>query len=61
MKKNYTMPQMDIAFIEANGMIAISGVKGQVGTTGSIGYGGVDTDGSKDPSVKADNGWLDYE
>ncbi|MBO4641667.1 MAG: hypothetical protein J5661_02265 [Bacteroidaceae bacterium] len=58
MKKMYTEPQM----IEAD-LIEMSMLAGSRGVTSNNGikYGGVDTDGSKDPSVKGDTGWFDYE
>lgn len=58
MKKIYSVPEM----VEAD-LMQVSMLAGSRGVTSNNGikYGGIDTDGSKDPSVKADNGWLDYE
>jgi len=58
MKKRYLEPQMIEAGLMEASMLAGSGVKGKVGTE-SIGYGGIDTDGSLDPEVKQDGGWFD--
>ena len=62
MKKIYAEPQMIEADLMEVSMLAQSrGVTGKVGTTKVIDYGGVNTNGSKDPEVKGEAGWYDYE
>ena len=51
MKKRYIIPQVSIVQIMHELPIAGSGVTGNNG----IGYGGVDTDGTLEPSVKEFN------
>lgn len=57
MKKNYIAPAItrEVA-LKAHTMLCASGV-----TSDGIGYGGVDTDGTMEPSARQDNGWLDEE
>ena len=51
MKKTYIIPNTSINLAQAEQMLASSGVTG--GSNGiNIGYGGVDTDGGQNPSVK---------
>lgn len=49
MKKNYIAPSMEITSIELQQMIATSD---SITSNNGIGYGGVDTDGKKDPSSR---------
>jgi len=51
MKKTYIIPCTGINLAQAGQMLASSGVSGS-GNGINIGYGGVDTDGEQDPSVK---------
>lgn len=57
MKKNYIAPAItrEVA-LKVHTMLCASGV-----TSDGIGYGGVDTDGTMEPSARQDNGWLDDE
>lgn len=57
MKKNYIAPAItrEVALKERT-IVCASGV-----TSDGIGYGGVDTDGTMEPSSRQDNGWLDEE
>ena len=56
MKKNYIAPLMSMEELTLGTIIAQSGVTAQgLG----IGYGGIDTDGTKDPSAKTRNEWED--
>lgn len=58
MKKNYIAPSMEITSIELQQMVAASnGVYSDNGIT----YGGVDTDGSKNPSSRRRSIWDDDE
>lgn len=60
MKKNYIAPSIEVANIEMQQMFA-----GSDGFTtnqeGLGGYGGVDTDGSKNPSSRRRSIWDDEE
>ena len=56
MKKTYIQPSTEVLFVAQTEMIAASGVSG-TGAASDISYGGIDTDGSKDPSVKEENFW----
>jgi len=57
MKKTYIIPTIKrIVMLKAHTMLCASGV-----TSDGIGYGGVDTDGTMEPSSRQDNGWLDEE
>ena len=58
MKKIYSVPEMVEADLMEVSMLAQS--RGVTGNNG-IKYGGVDTNGSKDPEVKGEAGWYDYE
>ena len=58
MKKIYSVPEMIEAEPIEESMIAQSI---RVTSNKDIGYGGVDTNGSKDPEVKGEAGWFDYE
>ena len=58
MKKIYSVPEMVEADLMEVSMLASS--RGVTGNNG-IKYGGVDTNGSKDPEVKGEAGWFDYE
>ncbi len=54
MKKKYTVPLMEnIAMSCLQMLTASDSVKGPDGT----GYGGVDTDGTKDPASRQYNSW----
>ena len=55
MKKNYIAPIMSMDELEVGTIIAQSVTAPVQG----IGYGGVDEDGSKDPSAKSRNEWED--
>lgn len=59
MKKNYIAPSMEITSIELQQMIAASGdgVKSDNGIT----YGGIDTEGKKDPSSRRRGLWDEDE
>ena len=48
MKKTYIAPNTDVVEIESERLLAASGVYSDTG----IGYGGVDTEGSKDAEAK---------
>ena len=48
MKKIYIAPNMKAMQMEAENVLA-----GSVLSNNGIGYGGIDTEGTKDPSVKA--------
>lgn len=61
MKKNYIAPSSMIAYLEMQQMMAGSGVTGKVDETDAIGFGGVDTDGKKNPSSRRGNVWEDEE
>ena len=54
MKKTYIIPQVTVVQLHGEQMLAASGVK-SVNNGVSIGYGGVDTEGSLDADVKGDN------
>ena len=56
MKKNYITPTMEIMTVQTQRLMA-----GSVGSNKGIGYGGVDTNGTKDPSSRHNNGWWDDE
>lgn len=57
MKKTYIIPTIKrIVMLKVHTMLCASGVTGD-----GIGYGGVDTDGTMEPSARQDNGWLDEE
>lgn len=58
MKKTYIIPNTSINLAQAEQMLASSGVISN-GNDISIGYGGVDTGGGQDPSVKESN--FDFE
>ena len=62
MKKAYIIPLTETAICSTGFLLANSGVKGKLDTTVGdrfdIGYGGVDTDGSLDPSS---NNWTSDE
>lgn len=51
MKKAYIIPNMGTQFISVTNMLAESG-NGLGSSEKGIGSGGIDTDGSKEPSVK---------
>ena len=58
MKKMYSKPQMELVEMATAYMLASSdSIKGLDG----MGYGGVDDDGTKDPSSRQYNGWNDDE
>ena len=60
MKKTYIIPTIKrIVMLEERTIVCASGVTGD--DTTDIGYGGVDTDGTMEPSARQDNGWLDDE
>lgn len=62
MKKNYMTPSSMVSFLELQQMIAASdgGVR-SAGDVTDITYGGVDTDGKKNPSSRRGNVWEDEE
>lgn len=62
MKKNYIAPSSMVSFLELQQMIAASdpGVR-SAGDVTDITYGGVDTDGKKNPSSRHGNVWDDEE
>ena len=57
MKKNYIAPMMSTDDLLLGTIIAQS--PGVTAPGQGIGYGGIDTDGSKDPSAKSRNEWED--
>ncbi len=59
MKKTYIIPTSQVMHTEQEQPMALSGVVASEGT--GIGYGGIDTEGSQDPDVKADNFDFDWE
>ena len=52
MRKIYMAPVASIVAATTQSFLAASGVSGGEGTGSDIGYGGVDDDGSKDPSSR---------
>ena len=56
MKKTYIAPNTDVVEIESETILAASGVNSDTG----IGYGGVDTEGSKDAEAKSVGSCWDY-
>ena len=56
MKKTYIAPNTDVVEIESEMILAASGVYSNTG----IGYGGVDTEGSKDAEAKSVGRCWDY-
>ena len=58
MKKTYIIPYTCITEAEPDQILSTSGIISNNNDI-NIGYGGVDTDGSQDPSVKEGN--FDYE
>ena len=56
MKKTYIAPNTDVVEIESEMILAASGVYSDKG----IGYGGVDTEGSKDAEAKSVGSCWDY-
>ena len=57
MKKNYIAPLMSMEDLTLGTIIAQSG--GVTATGQGLGYGGIDTNGKMDPSVKERNEWED--
>ena len=57
MKKTYIAPNTDVVQIESEMILSASGVSSS--DTG-IGYGGVDTEGSKDAEAKSVGSCWDY-
>jgi len=55
MKQAYIIPETCILIVDNEQPLAASGVTSDNG----IGYGGVDTEGTQDPDVKASN--FDFE
>ena len=61
MKKRYMAPESLLVETELLTMVCTSGgVKGK-GTGGDIGYGGVDDEGKKDPSVRRYDVWEEED
>ena len=56
MKKTYIAPNIVVMEIESEMILAASGVYSDTG----IGYGGVDTEGSKDAEAKSVGSCWDY-
>ena len=52
MKKEYIKPGMNVVRLSAEMMLAASGVSGKIDDSPSIGYGGVDEEGTLDAEVK---------
>ena len=52
MKKDYIKPLLNIVRVNGEMMLAASGVSGKIGDSPSIGYGGVDEEGTLDAEVK---------
>lgn len=52
MKKVYIIPCMGAMRLHGEAILAGSGVIGKTGTNSDIEWGGTDTDGTLDPSVK---------
>ncbi|MBQ7443644.1 MAG: hypothetical protein IJS59_07255 [Bacteroidaceae bacterium] len=59
MRKTYIIPSMRVVQTENEDLLANSPVVGKIGDSSDIGYGGIDSEGSQDPDVKADN--FDFE
>ena len=59
MKKNYLAPSTEISNIELQQMMVGSGVRSEGDF--DITYGGVDEDGTKDPSSRRNNVWEEEE
>ena len=59
MRKKYITPTADVVRVEFQNMILGSGVTGKKGSTIEIEYGGVDENGSKDPTSNILNSWDD--
>ena len=57
MKKNYIAPEMSMDDLSLGTIIAQS--PGVTAPGQGIGYGGIDTEGTKDPSAKSRNEWED--
>ena len=58
-KKTYIIPNISINLAQAEQMLAGSGVISSSNDI-NIGYGGVDNDGTQDPSVKESNFEWDF-
>lgn len=58
MKKEYKIPMISVVVVSTIQMLAASGVNSK---GGKIGYGGVDKDGTKDPSAPGYRGDDDEE
>lgn len=58
MKKRYISPDFIILNLQVAKMISTSN---DVSSNNGIGYGGIDEDGSQDPSVKANNNVWDED
>lgn len=59
MKKNYIAPSMSMDELTLGTIIAQSGGLTATSLDDMPGYGGLDKDGSKDPSAKSRNEWED--
>ena len=59
MRKTYIRPLTEIVSTEPLHLLAGSGVEGKLGDTLEIGWGGVDEEGSVDPSANSFGGWDD--
>ncbi len=58
MKKGYINPEIEVVAVSTMQMLAASGVSAK---GGKIGYGGVDSGGTKDPSAPAYEDYDDEE
>ncbi len=59
MRKPYIPPKIEIELMTGATLLAGSGVIGLMDDKLDIGFGGVDEDGSKDPSANQYGGWDD--
>ena len=59
MKKTYISPEITVEIWDCLLLQSASGVTGIMNDRLEIGYGGVDEDGSKDPSANHFSGWDD--
>ena len=57
MKKHYTTPTMEI--LQFNSQVVLNNASDVIRSNNGMGYGGVDANGEKDPSVKQ-RGFADY-
>ena len=61
MKKTYITPKMEIEVAEPQQFLTESTVTGAIDSKLEVDYGGVDEDGSKDPSANRFKAWDDED